>query len=121
MGIVAGRERIEVVNAFADADKINRQRAFFGNGYQDSAFGRTVKFGDDQAVNRTYFPKGLYLIQSILAGGRVYGEQGLVRRFGDNFLNNPGDFFSSSISPVLFCKRPAVSMKTMSSFWRRAS
>ena len=101
-GIVAGGKGIEVVNAFADADKIKRQRTFFGNCNQNSAFGRAVELGNDQAVHIAYFFEGFDLFQSILSGGGVNGEQGLMRSVGNDFFDDADDFFNSSIKPVLF-------------------
>lgn len=100
---------------------MNRGGLFFGDGDQNAAFGRTVKFGNDKAGNVDHFLKGLYLRQGILSGCGVNGQQSGVRRFGQDFSDDADDFFSSSIRPVLFCSLPAVSIKTISSFCLTAS
>ena len=59
---------------------------------RDSAFCGSVEFVDDQAVDFDHLLEGFDLFQSVLSGGGVQAEQGVVRRFGYYFFYDFNDF-----------------------------
>src|SRR5450432_3485394 len=71
---IAGGKLQQVGHFFADADKPHGQVELAGDSYGDAAFGRTVKFGEDDAGDACGLGKEAGLLQAVLAGGGVHDE-----------------------------------------------
>ena len=59
---------MQVVDAFADAHKVNLDTEFLSHSDYHAALGRAVQFGDDQAVAADRFGEDPDLREGILAG-----------------------------------------------------
>ncbi len=77
-----GIEGEDVFDFFADAGKADRKAEFVGDGDHDAAFGGAVELGKDDAGDTGGFGEEPGLLQTVLAGGGIDDEQGLVRRAG---------------------------------------
>ena len=88
---------------------MNWYSGFFCDSNNYAAFGRAVQLGDNQSADIDHFLKGFNLIERILSGGGIYRQQSGVRSIRDDFFDDLYKFFSvRPLSPVLFCRRPAV-------------
>src|SRR4029453_14764701 len=64
-------ERLEIVDAFADADGVDGKPEALSDGDQDAAPRRAVELGDDETGHAGDLLEDLDLRQRILAGGGV--------------------------------------------------
>src|SRR3569833_1855803 len=90
---IAGIERPQVVDAFADADETDRQLHLLGNCENNAALGGAVELGEDEAGETYRLVELARLIERILAGAGVDHEQGLVRRGGLELGHHAFDLF----------------------------
>src|ERR1051326_2345210 len=74
------RKRRQIVDALADADEMDRQFEFLGNGNQDAAARGAVELGHDEAGDAGDLAEYLDLRQRVLADGGIEHEQHGVRR-----------------------------------------
>src|SRR3569832_373714 len=90
---IAGIERPQVVDAFADADETDRQLHLLGNCEKKAAHGGAVELGED-AAGETYRRVVLarLFVRSLAGAGGVL-VQGLVRRGGLVFGHLAFDLF----------------------------
>src|SRR6476646_3432828 len=65
-GEVPGREWREIVDTLPDADEVNRQAEFRGDGDQDAAARRAVELGHDKSANAGNVAKNLDLRECVL-------------------------------------------------------
>src|SRR3569833_2622362 len=82
---IAGIERPQVVDAFADADETDRQLHLLGNCENNAALGGADELGEDEAGATYRLVELARLIERNLAGAGVDHAQGLVRRGGLEF------------------------------------
>src|ERR1041384_901248 len=80
MGKIAGIERPEVVEPFADADQLDRQAELVGDRDRDSAFRGAVQLRQRDARDLNRLAEEPRLLKAVLAGRRVDHEQRLVWR-----------------------------------------
>src|SRR5580765_6541719 len=64
---IPGRERRQIVDALANADEMDRQFEFLGNGNQDAAARGAVELGHDEAGDAGDLAEHLDLRQRVLA------------------------------------------------------
>src|SRR5262249_59585719 len=70
-GEVLRVEGLQIVNAFADADGIDRQTEPLGDGHQNAAARRAVELGHHQAGDARDLLEGLHLGKRVLPGGGI--------------------------------------------------
>src|SRR6478736_843102 len=84
-------ERLEVVEALADADGNYGKLKAFGDRDQDAAPRRAVELGHDQAGHAGDLLEDLHLVQRVLTRRRVEHEQDAVRRAVVDLLQHAHD------------------------------
>src|SRR5215471_15084089 len=67
-------ERLEVIDALADADGIDGQFEALGDRDQDAAARRAVELGHDEARHSGDLPENLDLVERVLAGRGIEHE-----------------------------------------------
>ena len=116
-----GRERDQVVDAFADADVADRQLQVVGDGDGDAALGRAIELGEHDAGDAGDAHELARLREAVLPDGRVEHEQHFVRRALDFARGDRARILSSSVIRLTrVCSRPAVSTRTTSRLARLA-
>src|SRR5262245_1978611 len=84
-------ERLEIVDAFADADGVDGNLKALSDGDQDAAPRRAVELGDDEAGDACDFLEDLDLRKRILTRGGVEHEDDAVRRGLVDLLQDAND------------------------------
>src|SRR5262245_53197617 len=84
-------ERLEIVDAFADADGVDRNLKALGDGNQDAGSRRAVELGDDEAGDTRDLLEDLDLRERILTRGGVEHEDDAVRRGLVDLLQDAND------------------------------
>src|SRR5262245_13730778 len=84
-------ERLEIVDAFADADGIDRNLEALSDGDQDTAPRRAVELGDDEVGDARDLLEDLDLRERILPRGGVEHENDAVRRGLVDLLQDAND------------------------------
>ena len=79
-GEIGRRERLEIVDAFADADEMHRQAEFPGDRDEDAAARRAVELGHHQPGDAGSLAEDFDLIKGVLSSRGVERQQGRVRR-----------------------------------------
>src|SRR4029077_7473299 len=69
-----------------DAGVDDGKLEFGGDGEDDSALGRAVEFGEDDAGDVSGFGEEASLLEAVLACGGVHDEKGLMWGAGDEFF-----------------------------------
>src|SRR6202044_3403466 len=81
-----GVEGDDVLELFADAGVADREAELVGDGDDDAAFGAAVELGEDDTGDVGGLGEEACLLQTVLAGGCVDDEEGLVRSAGQEAL-----------------------------------
>src|SRR5262245_61083526 len=84
-------ERLEIVDAFADADGVDGNLKALSDGDQDAAPRRAVELGDDEAGDARDLLEDLDLRERILARGGIEHEDDAVRRGVVDLLQDAND------------------------------
>src|SRR5262245_30718384 len=71
---ILGLEGLEVLNAFAHADGIDRQREAIGDGDENAAARAAVELGDNEAGHPGDLAEDLDLVQRVLPRGGIEHE-----------------------------------------------
>src|SRR5271155_4463388 len=74
-GIGPRLERAQIVGGFADADGMDRDAVFLGEGHQYAAASRAVELGHDDPSYADHFAENFGLGVSVLAGRRIEYQQ----------------------------------------------
>ena len=91
---------MQIVDAFADADEMDRQRKFVRQRHEHAAARGAVKFGHDETGDAGDLGEGLRLTERVLADGGVERQHHVMRRslvelsdHADNFRQLLHQFF----------------------------
>src|ERR1700682_3595756 len=90
---IARGERREIVDAFADADEVNRQFECLRQGHQEAAARGAVELGHDEPRDPSGTMKRLDLRQRILSHRGIEHQQHCMRRRGIDLLDDANDLF----------------------------
>src|SRR5690606_13244571 len=86
-----GVERLQVLDALADPDQLDRGVRGLGHRHQHAAAGGAVQLGHHQARDIGGAAEDLFLLQRIAADGGVQHQKGFVRRLRIDLLQHPHD------------------------------
>ena len=78
--ILARVEGQEILNLFADADELNRQAEFAGDGDDDATLGGAVELGENNAGRAGALGELARLLEAVLPGRGVNNQQHLMGR-----------------------------------------
>src|SRR5690606_38058481 len=79
-GEIGGVEQVQVVDALADPDCVDRQLEGFGEPDENAALCRSIQLGDDETGDGDHLAERLDLGMGVLADSGVEDQQHIVRR-----------------------------------------